>query len=338
MRAMIAGLPNEARWFMPEPRRSLSATTLDRIVRSAFPRCGVLGVESLGDGLRNANFKLHLSAPPKSVVLRIYEHEPTLCQKEIDVLRLLAGSVPVPELLHAEPNGWEDLPPFTLARFVEGISFRQLARSNDRGATAEAAFSAGQTIAAIGRITFSKPGWIGSGLTVTPMLEGADALPRFIDACLASEQLRRRMAADICERVHAVVWKHASEVSLLERESYLVHGDFGKRNLLVRENSGRWEVAAVLDWEFAISGSPLCDVGHFLRYERVSRPVAEPHFSRGYLDAGAKLPEDWRVVARVLDMSRLCESLTREELPASVETELVELVRATIEDRDPKFS
>jgi aminoglycoside phosphotransferase (APT) family kinase protein len=337
MRDMIAGLPNEARWFKAEPRSSIPPSTVNRIVRRAFPRCGVLGVESLGDGLRNANFKLRLSAPPDSVVLRIYEHEPTLCQKEMDLLGLLAGSVPVPELLHAEPNGWEDLPPFTMARFVEGISFRELARSDDRDATAQAAFSAGQSVAAIGRITFAKPGWIGSGLTVTPMLEGADGLPRFIDACLASEQLRRRMSSDACERVHALVWKHASEVALLERESCLVHGDFGKRNLLVRENSGRWEVAAVLDWEFAISGSPLCDVGHFLRYERVSRPVAEPHFSRGYLDAGGKLPQGWRVLARVLDMSRLCESLTREELPASVETELAELVCATAEDRDPKF-
>ena len=32
--------------------------------------------------------------------------------------------------------------------------------------------------------------------------------------------------------------------------------------------AGRWAVAAVLDWEFAVSGSPLADVGHFLRYER----------------------------------------------------------------------
>src|SRR6185437_6695629 len=42
---------------------------------------------------------------------------------------------------------------------------------------------------------------------------------------------------------------------------------------------GTWTVAAVLDWEFAVSGSPLLDIGHFLRYECASRPLAEPHFS-----------------------------------------------------------
>jgi aminoglycoside phosphotransferase (APT) family kinase protein len=38
----------------------------------------------------------------------------------------------------------------------------------------------------------------------------------------------------------------------LEAEVFLVHGDFGKRNLLVRNILGRWRVVAVLDWEFAV--------------------------------------------------------------------------------------
>jgi hypothetical protein len=44
-----------------------------------------------------------------------------------------------------------------------------------------------------------------------------------------------------------------------------------------------WRVAAVLDWEFALSASPLTDVGHFLLHECASRPLAEPHFSEWYL-------------------------------------------------------
>jgi fructokinase len=96
-------------------------------------------------------------------------------------------------------------------------------------------------------------------------------------------------------------------------------------------------VTAVLDWEFATSGSPLTDVGHFLRYECVSRPVAEPHFSEGYLQTGGKLPDGWRRLARVVDLIALCESLTHDELPHDIVAELVELVRATVEDRDPQF-
>jgi aminoglycoside phosphotransferase (APT) family kinase protein len=94
-------------------------------------------------------------------------------------------------------------------------------------------------------------------------------------------------------------------------------------------------VAAILDWEFAVSSSPLADLGSFLRYERAARPLAEPHFSEGYQRAGGRLPHGWRRLARLADLVALGESLTHDHLPDPVATELVELLRATIEDRDP---
>lgn len=43
-------------------------------------------------------------------------------------------------------------------RYVEGISFRELVRRRDRDAIAQAAFSAGETLAAIGRASFARSG------------------------------------------------------------------------------------------------------------------------------------------------------------------------------------
>jgi hypothetical protein len=91
----------------------------------------------------------------------------------------------------------------------------------------------------------------------------------------------------------------------------------------------------VLDWEFAVSGSPLGDAGNFLRYERAAHPLAEPHFSAGYEHAGGALPRDWRRLARVLDLAAICESLTHDQLPDTAVAELVETIRAIVEDRDP---
>jgi aminoglycoside phosphotransferase (APT) family kinase protein len=152
------------------------------------------------------------------------------------------------------------------------------------------------------------------------------------------KNLQLRMPADLRKRVAALVWSAASELAILDRQSCLVHGDFGKRNLLVRNDGRRWSVAGVLDWEFAISGAPLADLGHFLRYERSSRPLAEPHFSNGYLHRGGQLPEEWRRLARLVDLTGLCESLTHQHLPDDVTRELVELVRATVEHRDPQLT
>lgn len=223
-------------------------------------------------------------------------------------------------------------------RYVEAISFRELKRSGDISLISQAAYSVGQTLAFIGRTTFPHTGWLGPGPKVgAPLLESADPGPRFVDLCLASTNAQRRVEADLRDQVRTLAWSYASQLASLDDARCLVHGDFGKRNLLVQQATGKWNVAAVLDWEFAISGSPLIDVGHFLRYECVSHPVAEPHFSEGYLHAGGRLPDGWRRLARIVDLIALCESLTHDELPHDIVVELVELVRATVEDRDPQF-
>jgi aminoglycoside phosphotransferase (APT) family kinase protein len=335
---VISGAPDQARWMRAEPRRTLPASILDRIVHAAFAGCRALSSEPLGDGKRNANFKLLLDRLSDPVVLRIYEHDASLCQKEIDLMRLVSGTVPVPEVIYAEPHGDGDLPPFRLTRWVEGITFKELKRSGDAEAIAQAAQAAGETLAAIGRFQFPKPGWLAPGPTVgAPLLEGADPIPRFIDLCLAAKSLRGRVPGELRDRTHDLVWSCAPRLAALDGEASLVHGDFNKRNLLVRRAGGRWSLAAVLDWEFAVSGSPLADLGSFLRYERTERPVAEPHFSAGYVRAGGRLPYDWRRLARLLNLVALCESLTHHELPEDVVGELVELLRATIEDRDPNL-
>ena len=333
--SVIPGNPKQARWIRADPRRSLAQPVLQRIANAAFPRSRVLSCEPLGDGLRHSNFKLLLDPPRQPVVLRIYEHDPSLCPKEIDLMRLVRGPVPVPEVIHAEPGGWDNLPPFILTRWIDGITFRELKRSGDAEAIAQAAQAAGETLAAVGQYHFPESGWIAPGPTISsPQSDGQDPAPRFIDLCLASANLQRRMPAELRDRTQTLVWSCASQYALLGREASLVHGDFNKRNLLVRPVNGRWSVAAVLDWEFAVSGSPLADLGSFLRYEPAARLLIEPHFSAGYARAGGHLPRDWRRLARLIDLVALCRSLTQPELPDAFVPELVELVRATIENHD----
>jgi aminoglycoside phosphotransferase (APT) family kinase protein len=332
---MIAGAPIEAHWHRQEPRRTLPALLLERIAREAFPRRRVLEARSFPDGYRNANFKLHLEGSSEPLALRIYEHHPSLCQKEVDLLCLIAGSVPVPEIIHVAPQGLEEIPPFVLMRCVEGINFRELKRRGDSRAIAQAAYSAGQTLASIHKFTFLKPGWLGPGARVTvPLIGGDQALPRLVAGCLDSPNLQSRMNADVRAALDSLIRSCRCELQPLDAVPRLVHGDFGKRNLLVHCVAENWKVAAVLDWEFAASASPLTDIGHFLRYERASRPQFEPHFSSGYRDAGGGLPEDWPRKARLVDLAACCESLTHDQLPASATAELLELIAATVENRD----
>jgi aminoglycoside phosphotransferase (APT) family kinase protein len=308
------------------------------MARTAFPRSRVLECRPLANGLRNANLLLTLDPGAESLVLRIYQHDPSLCQKEMDLMRLVRRTVPVPEVIHASPRGSEELPPFALLQFVDGVRPLDLKRRGDREAFAQAAFSAGETLAAIGRFGFSKAGWLGPGPAVTaPLLEGPDPMPRFVDLCLAAPNLERRVPAELRDRIHNLTWQWAPRLASLDADPRLVHGDFSRRNLIARQVAGRWVVVAVLDWEFAIASSPLTDIANFLRYDLASHPLAEPHFSTGFTQAGGVLPQDWRRLGRVIGLTSTCESLTHDQLPEDIATELVELLRATVEDRDPRL-
>jgi aminoglycoside phosphotransferase (APT) family kinase protein len=303
--------------------RVISPSLLERIVGRR-----VTSAEPLAGGYRNSTFKLLVEGLADPLVLRVYEHDPALCQKEVDILRLIAGSVPAAEVVDAAPSGLDDFPPFLLARHIDGISLSELYRHGDEDAIAQAAHSAGATLAAIGRFTFSETGWIAPGLTVTrPLIEGTDPVPRFIDQCLDSPVLQARMPADVRERTSAMIWSHAGEIAALDVERRLAHADYNERNLLVREVGGRWQVAAVLDWEFAVSGSPLMDIGNFLRYD-VGR--TEAPFARGYLEEGGVLPPDWRRLAQWIDLTALCAFLVEPATPGSIVAHVVDRIARTV--------
>src|ERR1017187_8141431 len=141
---MVPGAPAEARWVRSAPRLDWPLPLVEHMARTAFPRQRVRECRPLSNGLRNANLLLTLDSVAEPLVLRIYQHDPSLCQKEVDLMRLVRPTVPVPEVIHASPRGWEELPPFALLQFVEGISLLDLKRRGDLEAFAQAAFSAGE--------------------------------------------------------------------------------------------------------------------------------------------------------------------------------------------------
>ena len=89
-------------------------------------------------------------------------------------------------------------------------------------------------------------------------------------------------------------------------------------------------MVTVLDWEFSFSGSPLLDVGHFVRYELRNAALREPHFSQSFVEHGGYLPENWREIVRIIDLTALVECLTHNDLPGDVEAELLGLINATL--------
>lgn len=314
-----------------------------RLLAKVFPTRSVKNLQVLSGGLINTNIRVDFEANYEPVVIRLYRNGAEVCRKELALHDLLSRTIRVPRALHAEPDGIEDSPAFLINEYVNALTFQELKRTKDLKAIQHASHSVGATLAAIGGFKFEKPGRLeveenATCLAVGPKFtEGPDQIARLMDTFLASANCERRAGPKLIQRLHDYAWSWSSLIPDLEEVPCLVHNDFGNRNILVRQENGKCVVAAVLDWEFAFSGSPLLDVGHFLRYERRGAPLREPHFSQGFVEHGGQLPDNWREIARVIDLSGLIECLTHDELPIEVEIELLELVNATLDRRDPNL-
>jgi Ser/Thr protein kinase RdoA (MazF antagonist) len=196
-------------------------------------------------------------------------------------------------------------------------------------------FDAGRLLARLARHRFPESGLLSATLDVdTSFMDGPITTTTLVERFVSAAPFERRFDRDARERIVRFAREREDRLAELAGEASLVHGDFNSPNVFAHEVNGRWRVAAILDWEFALAASPYCDIGNFLRYHRRARPRYEPHFSRGLVDGGMVLPNDWLAVARLVDMPAMCELLARETIPEVVVEEVGELLIATIEERD----
>ena len=304
-----------------------------RLISNFLPNRSIDSVELLSGGLINTNVKVSF-LNHKPVVVRLHRDGSKSCRKELAIHHLAHVTVPLAKIIHSEPDGLEDLPPFSILEFVSGITFQQLKRTENVPAINQAAYSVGETLARIGQFRFSNPGELlvkdGSLKVGSRFIDGPNPIPHLLDGFLSAPVCQQRLNSKLVDLVHNFGWAHCDLVPSLDENPRLVHCDFGNRNIIVHETGKGWQVAAVLDWELSISGSQLLDVGHFLRYEQFDQPLREPYFSRGFIENGGDLPSNWKQIVRVIDLTGLVECLTHESLPTEVTSELITLIEATI--------
>jgi fructokinase len=290
----------------------------------------VTAVEPLAGGIMNWNYRIQLSGSAERFVLRFYDRNPESCAKEVKVLDLVRDDVPVPRVLFAEPRAVTGYPPFCVLEFIDGISLRELRRRGEAKAVADATYDAGRLLPRLQGHRFDKTGRLSPNLTVEDDVFANMSLVDVVDHFAKSPVFVERLDASLRDRLRSFVRATEPLHTSPDYTASLVHGDFNSPNIFVRNEGDRWAVAAILDWEFACSGSLFCDVGNMLRYERPGQSRYEPHFSRGLIDGGWKPASEWFVRARLADLPALCELLTRDDVPDAIVAELRELIAETL--------
>lgn len=280
------------------------------------------GAMPLSGGYRNDNLLL-TTGDGQRYVLRRYRHDSGACAVEAALLARLAEVAPVPAVIAADPDGAAAGEPVLLSRFAPGEMVESLlsgepdrtggARQLGVDGALRLGAAVGAALAAVGTVRFAGPGFF-TGADLVPRPVDGLALPEFIADCLARRHPDHALTERECAGLRDLADRVAAAASSVDGSRRLVHADFNPKNLLARRGPDGWTVTAVLDWEFAFSGSPLFDVGNMLRFADGYLPGFVDGFLDGFVESGGHLPPDWRQVTRALDLYALAEFTTR---PAS---------------------
>lgn len=297
------------KWGGVVSRAGADLAALTAMIRPALPARRVIGVSVVNGGLANENLRLRLDGPPDDVRLRLFRRDPQQAAKEAALYRCLASGVPVPRLLHVGADNPLTGEPYAVLDWIDGERLEQVAPRLDAEAASRLARAVGRVLAAIHAVTFSEDGFLDARLEVAGALP-AGSLADYLDSCLADGQGRRRLGPDLADAARALAARDGHRFDAWPG-GCLVHGDFGGSNILVCGSVDRPAVAAVLDWEFAFSGSPAHDFGNLLRPPLGDIPGFEDSVAEGYVGGGGWLPPDWRRLSLLADLTAWAELMTR---------------------------
>jgi aminoglycoside phosphotransferase (APT) family kinase protein len=283
------------------PTLDLDPPILDWLIRHALPGHRITGTEPLTGGYVNDNL-LIVSHTGDRYVLRRYRRRNT-CAIEAALAARLVGVVPVPEVVAADPDGTHAGEPVLLSRFVPGTLLSETLSDSTSANPADLGRATGETLAAIGTVEFPYPGFFEDSSLEPVRFEPTERLATFVVDRIETAELSDADKKRLIELAKGYEPLLATVASARQ----LVHADFNPKNILVRDSS----VAAVLDWEFAFSSTPLFDVGNMLRFaERYPHGYLEG-FRAGFVAGGGVLPAGWERISAGLDMFSLVDFLTR---------------------------
>jgi fructokinase len=271
----------------------------------------VMHAKRLSGGYSNDNLLIETGAG-RRLVLRRYGRASS-CAVEAALAARLAGVVPVPAVVAADPDGTGAGEPVLLSEFADGILLSHALADGTGQHAGQLGRAAGSALAAIAAVRFDAGGFF-TGADLVPCQDASGlpgGLPEFVDRCLASGSASHLLSPAEQGGLRELARRSAPSLTAVAGACQLVHSDYNPKNLLVAQAAGSWSVTAVLDWEFAFSGSPLTDIGNMLRFRHEIPAGFADAFIAGYRAAGGELPPGWRQISEALDLYALADFLTR---------------------------
>lgn len=324
----------KAGWERIKPMILPDHPTISVMLKEILNGKSITRIEPLGGGLSNSNLKITLQNE-ETIVLRIYNDGGKKADIEKEVLQLVHGKLPVPEVLYHDFSLSTLEYPFVVLSWVDGFQLSELFQKGDPSDLANSGNEVGRHLAEMHNIQFSSPGFFDATLNVQEFkISGAASFLAVLDEILRDRPVIQNLGSDMVHKIGQFAKEQAPLLVHLGNQSSLVHSDFNALNILVEREGNGIRVTGILDWEFAFSNSPLIDIGNMLRYENGDVSSFMRPFISSYRDNGGILPQHWLQQAKLLDLIALCDLANKEDCGEVRLRDLQKLISRTMNEWD----
>lgn len=284
-------------WETVDVNYSVSTEIIRGMLKVVYPDKQLHSISLLAQGCANLNYKVLFSDDSVPYLLRIYLRDKAAALKEQKISELIKKDIPVPQFYEVHDHlGYR----FAVMKFMPGITLRDLLLSDKSYDLADIMHSTGLLLGKIAAYTY--PGEPSEQLSYVD----------YAEQCFTTSIVHKELDSKLIERIKRYLSDYA-EFFPNDSEQHLVHADFDPANILVGKIDKQWQVTAVLDWEFAFSGSILCDVANMLRYAHQMPETFTQSFIAGIYDSGVILPRDWFMSVYLLNLFSLLDCLQRSD-------------------------
>ncbi|MCE5170028.1 aminoglycoside phosphotransferase family protein [Paenibacillus profundus] len=322
-------------WERTEAPVALNLLEIEALVGPLFNSKRLTAATRISEGYSNTNYKIQLDGIDKPYVLRLYRGGEEVADKELAISRFVQDTVPVPHILCADMSCTRFERPWAVVEWKEGALLRDVLREGAAEDVIATAASVGSSLAQIHAHSFPVAGFFGKNLDVTHSFRmDSDHFLAFIEDSLFVKKSGYWLGKELAQALWSFSQRYGPQLSEQLEAPVLVHSDFNGLNILIQQSRG-CTVSAVLDWEFAFSGSRLVDIANMLRYEE-NDSTFERHFIRSYVQSGGVLPSNWKLLSKLEDLIALCDMLNHStaEAPNRV-LDLKRLVTKTLHEYAP---
>lgn len=320
-------------WNRATVSLDLGKKELESLIQPAFGNRLVENACATEGGLSNTNIRVKIVGFPEPYLIRLYVRDSNQAKKECALNRLVEKTVPSPRLIYFSETNLVTGHPYAIMEWIDGQRLESVFLQLTEREQNEAGSSVGQVLSAIHSYQFPRAGFFDDQLAVTaPINLGSAGLIDFVADSLSGEVARDRAGEALADRLLHFINAKAALLDEWTGAPCLTHADFGGSNILLAYHSGAWKVSAVLDWEFALSGSPFFDFGNLLRNPLGSIEPFVAGLIDSYLSSGSVLPAKWRKMSLLTDLTAWVEFLTRPHINQALIEDCQQIINKTIED------